>query len=249
MSQIIAIAERRREPRFGAWHRPVHFSRPLNPEGLGATASSVSRPDLLDQAVKVAAAAGINLTCKEEAGWFPDMTGGQQYYLNRVCSAPGTGFNFSADAIASGMMTDVLKEDIARSKTYEPIQIVQIDPALNFQLPAGYKDPVTTAITSTPTKVSQPSTTAPDARSNTYKPTIYDAPPKSITTPQPAGTAQPPAGPARSKEVIQEQAGGKSPVESAIGQGQQFIADSGIPAWVWIAAAIGIAFFAGRGQK
>lgn len=231
MSQIIPIAEHRSK------------------RGLGETAGAVSRPDLLDQAVKVAKAAGIQLTCKEEKVWFPDMMGGQQYYFNRVCAAPGTGFNFSADAIASGLMTDVLKEDIARSKTYEPIQIVQIDPSLNFQLPAGYQDPVTTAITSTPTKVSRPSTTAPDSRSSTYKPTIYDAPPKSITTPPPAGTGQPPAGAARSKDVIHEQAGGSGPlIDQAVSKGQQIIADSGIPAWVWLAAAIGIAFFAGRNK-
>lgn len=213
-------------------------------QGLGATAGSVSRPDLLDQAVKVAKAAGIELTCKEEKVWFPDMQGGQQYYFNRVCAAPGTGFDFSADLIATGRYTDILKQEIEQSKTYEPIQI---DPSLNFQLPAGYQDPVTTAITSASAKVSQPSTTAPDSRSSTYKPTIYDAPPKSITTPPPAGTGQPPAGPARSKDVIHEQAGGSGPlIDQAVSKGQQIIADSGIPAWVWLAAAIGIAFFAGR---
>lgn len=237
-------------------------------QGLGTAAASVSRPDLLAQAVSVARAAGIELTCKEEAVWFPDMMGGQQFYLNRVCAAPGTGFNFSADAIASGLMTDVLRQDIARARASEPVQPVQISPALNFQQPAGFRDPVVTA-TATPAAPPRPQTTGPGARSSTYQSTIYKAPLKPDAPPPPAGQAPPPAGPSRSKDVIQKQAGGQAPPNDVIheqaggsrGGGaplstrttvdkvQDLIADSGIPGWAWIAAAVGIAFLAAKGQK
>lgn len=94
--------------------------------------SGQSSASIIEEAERRARELGIDLTCKEEAVWFPDMMGGQQFYINRVCAAPGTGYNFNADTIAM-YGAEQLKRDLQDPWHKEPVQVVQIDPALNYQ--------------------------------------------------------------------------------------------------------------------
>jgi hypothetical protein len=116
--------------------------RGLCPPSLGQIyASQESRPDLLAKAESVAAAAGISLTCREEAVWFPDGPGG---YYNRVCAAPGTGYDFSADLIASGRYTDILRAEVAAAQAAGVTAPVQFASSTGYQTPSGYTAPVYT---------------------------------------------------------------------------------------------------------
>lgn len=116
-----------------------------------------------------------------------------------------------------------------------------------------------------PTPQSQPSQPSTQSRSSLtssqggsqrtepvspFSPTLYPA--HRPTTPPPPAPAQKTSATTRVRDVIREQAGGlqlPKPLQDAFTDGQQLIEDSGMPWWIWAAAAGGFAYLATQGKK
>ncbi len=133
------------------------------------------------------------------------------------------------------------QQTIDPSKTHVPIIYAPQQPNSQSQ----------TSQTSTQSRSSLTSSQGGERRTEAVSPFSSPRQPAQQTIPPPA-TSKNTNAITRAGDVIREQAGGlqlPKPLQDAFTDGQQLIEDSGVPWWIWAAAAIGVAYLATQGKK